>query len=77
VLALRPAPVQITYLGFAGTSGARGVVDYIITDQFITPPESQPYYSEQLLSLPHTYQPQVSSMRLLQPLVRHICLFDH
>mmetsp|Transcript_47351 Transcript_47351/g.93140 ORF Transcript_47351/g.93140 Transcript_47351/m.93140 type:complete len:624 (-) Transcript_47351:204-2075(-) len=59
VLALRPAPVQVTYLGFAGTTGApRDVLDYIITDPIISPPSFQKYFSEELLPLPHMYQPQ-------------------
>jgi protein O-GlcNAc transferase len=59
VLALRPAPIQVTYLGFAGTSGGTDAVDYIITDRFITPPDSQEFYSEKFMYLPETYQPQV------------------
>lgn len=39
-LAMRPAPVQITMLGFASTSGAVGVVDYIIVDPIIAPPRT-------------------------------------
>jgi hypothetical protein len=37
-LALRPAPVQMTFQGFPGTTGARGIVDYIIVDPVVAPP---------------------------------------
>jgi protein O-GlcNAc transferase len=56
ILALRPAPIQISWLGFPGTMGAP-FVDYLISDRFITPPEQAGAYSEQLLLLPDTYQP--------------------
>ena len=55
ICALRPAPVQVTYLGFPGTTGA-DFLDYIITDRIITPEDQSPYYSEQLVYLPHCYQ---------------------
>lgn len=56
ILALRPAPLQVNWLGFPGTMGAP-FVDYLISDAWITPPETAAYYSEQLLLMPHTYQP--------------------
>mgnify|MGYP001084478779 CR=1 FL=1 len=37
-LALRPAPVQVTFMGFAGTTGAKGIVDYIVVDPVLAPP---------------------------------------
>lgn len=55
IFALRPAPVQISYLGFPGSMGA-DCIDYIITDRFITPPEQQCYFSERFVYLPDTYQ---------------------
>ncbi len=55
ICAPRPAPVQATYLGFPGTTGA-GFIDYIITDRVVTPEEHLPFYSEQPAYLPHTYQ---------------------
>jgi predicted O-linked N-acetylglucosamine transferase (SPINDLY family) len=49
VFALRPAPVQITYLGYAYTSGLREM-DYRITDAVCDHPEiSAPFYTEKLL----------------------------
>jgi len=55
ILALRPAPIQVNYLGYPGTMGA-DFVDYLITDRFITPPERAPFFSEQLVYLPDCYQ---------------------
>ena len=54
ICALRPAPVQATYLGFPGTSGA-GFFDYIITDRIVTPETHLTYYSEKPVYLPHCY----------------------
>lgn len=56
ILALRPAPIQINWLGFPGTMGAP-FADYLISDAFITPAEQAQHYAEQLICLPDTYQP--------------------
>jgi predicted O-linked N-acetylglucosamine transferase (SPINDLY family) len=55
IMALRPAPVQVNWLGFPGTMSAP-FVDYLITDRVIVPPEQAQYYAEQLVYLPDTYQ---------------------
>jgi len=55
VLALKPAPIQISYLGFSGTMGA-DFIDYVITDQIVTPPEEEKYYAEKFIYLPKCYQ---------------------
>lgn len=51
VLAHRPAPVQVNYLGYPGTSGA-AFVDYLVADEIILPPGCEPFYSEALVRLP-------------------------
>lgn len=56
ILAFRPAPVQVNYLGFPGTMGA-SFVDYIIADDFIVPPGAEKFYVETLAYLPDCYQP--------------------
>lgn len=56
ILALRPAPIQVNWLGFPGTMGAP-FADYLISDFFLTPPDQAQHYSEQLVCLPDTYQP--------------------
>jgi protein O-GlcNAc transferase len=55
ICALRPAPIQINYLGFLGTTGA-DFIDYIITDSVVSPPDHSPFYSEKLVYMPHCYQ---------------------
>lgn len=55
VLALRPAPIQVNYLGYPGSMGA-DFIDYLIGDPVVTPLEHQADYSEALALLPHCYQ---------------------
>jgi len=55
ILAYRPAPIQITYLGLPATTGFP-FIDYVIADEFLIPPAEAPYYSEKLLYMPHVYQ---------------------
>lgn len=50
----RPAPIQATYLGFPGTTGA-DYIDYILVDEFVVPKTMQPFYSEKLFHLPGSY----------------------
>ncbi len=56
ILALRPAPVQVNYMGYAGTMGAE-FIDYMVTDCFMTPPEQQPYFTERFVYLPDSAMP--------------------
>ena len=61
IAALRPAPINVNWLGFAGSMGVtpsgKPLFDYILTDNFISPPQSIPHYAEKLALLPHCYQP--------------------
>jgi protein O-GlcNAc transferase len=54
ILAHRPAPVQVTYLGYAGTTGA-GFIDYVIADKTVLPLDQQPFYSERIVHLPDCF----------------------
>ncbi|HOM13879.1 MAG TPA: hypothetical protein PLB41_11225 [Rubrivivax sp.] len=56
VLAWRPAPVQATWLGFPGTTGAEWI-DYVIGDPVVTPLAHAAFYSEKIAQLPVCYQP--------------------
>ena len=56
VMMLRPAPVQVNFLGYPGTLGG-GICDYIITDSFVTPMTAASDYSEAFAYMPHSYQP--------------------
>jgi protein O-GlcNAc transferase len=53
--AWRPAPVQVSYLGFPATMGA-DFIDYIVVDPFVVPSSQQPFFSERLVHLPGSYQ---------------------
>jgi protein O-GlcNAc transferase len=55
ICARRPAPIQVRYLGMAGTSGA-DFYDYLIADEVVVPEAHAQFYSEQLVYLPHCYQ---------------------
>src|SRR5258708_24396797 len=55
VLALRPAPIQVHYLGYPGTLGGT-LADYLIADDVVAPPEHAPDYAEALVQLPGSYQ---------------------
>lgn len=55
ILAYRPAPIQVGYLGLPATSALPGV-DWIIADRFVMPPEYLPYCSERPIYLPNSYQ---------------------
>jgi len=55
ILAGRPAPIQISYLGFPGTSGTK-FIDYLISDKIAAPKSSQRFYSEKIVYLPRCYQ---------------------
>ncbi|MEH6874535.1 MAG: tetratricopeptide repeat protein [Candidatus Competibacter sp.] len=51
LFALRPAPVQVSFLGYPGTLGAE-YVPYLIADQIVLPEESRPWFSECPVYLP-------------------------
>jgi protein O-GlcNAc transferase len=56
ILAPHPAPLQVGFLGYAGTTGA-AFIDYIIADRVIVPEESCAFYSEKVVHLPDCYLP--------------------
>ena len=56
ILAQRPAPIQVNYLGYPSTMGAP-FIDYIIADPFIAPMEHQRFFDEKIVHLPDCYQP--------------------
>ncbi|NER99796.1 MAG: O-linked N-acetylglucosamine transferase, SPINDLY family protein, partial [Symploca sp. SIO1B1] len=53
VMALKPAPVQVTWLGW-DASGIPGI-DYFIADPYVLPDSAQDYYTEKIWRLPQTY----------------------
>jgi predicted O-linked N-acetylglucosamine transferase (SPINDLY family) len=61
ILAFKPAPIQVNYLGYPGTTGAT-FIDYIIIDPFLVPPAMARYFSEKLVHIPVSYQPNMRRM---------------
>ncbi len=51
IFAARAAPVQASYLGYAGTM-ASSSIDYVIADRIVIPPAHRYYYTEKVVSLP-------------------------
>lgn len=55
IFAHRCAPVQVSYLGYPGTTGA-DYMDYVIADKVVLPPQAQRHYTEKACYLPGSYQ---------------------
>lgn len=55
ILALRPAPIQVGYLGFLSTTGA-SFIDYLVSDAIVVPEDHESCFDEKLLRMPHCYQ---------------------
>ena len=64
LLALRPAPIIVNWLGYPGTV-ASPYHHYIVADDWIIPPDHEIYYSEKVLRLP-CYQPN-NRVRVIAP----------
>jgi protein O-GlcNAc transferase len=56
IFAHRAAPVQVNYLGYAGTLGAE-YMDYVLADEVVIPPGQERWYAERVIRLPHCYLP--------------------
>ena len=55
IMALRPAPIQVNYLGYPGTMGS-DAIDYAIVDSVVVPREEQVFFTEKLVWMPDCYQ---------------------
>ena len=57
------APIQVNFLGYPGTSGAKSI-DYIVADKNLISDENQKFYSEKIIFLPNSYQPNVKETKI-------------
>ena len=71
-LALRPAPVQVGWLAYPGTSGAPWL-DYAIADAVVLPDWLRPAFSETVLWLPRCFQPSDPTREVGEPPPREAC----
>ena len=55
IFSLRVAPIQISYLGYPGTTGSDGI-DYLIADKVVIPDKFRKFYSEKVIYMPNCYQ---------------------
>jgi predicted O-linked N-acetylglucosamine transferase (SPINDLY family) len=72
VLAMRPAPVQVNWLAYPGTSGAPWI-DYVLADGFVLPESLAPHYSERVVRLPRCFQPSDTARAIPAPPSRAEC----
>jgi len=63
VFALRPAAVQVCYLGYPGTTGA-AFIDYLVADAVVVPRSDWAWFSEKAVWMPASYQVNDASQRL-------------
>jgi predicted O-linked N-acetylglucosamine transferase (SPINDLY family) len=64
----RVAPIQINFLGYPGTMGAQ-FIDYIVADKFLVPPEYRECYTENIIYMPDTFQPNDNSKIISQKIL--------
>ena len=61
----RCAPIQINYLGYAGTMG-ENLHDYIIADKVVIPERNYKYYSEKIIFIPNSFFPNSLGNEILE-----------
>jgi predicted O-linked N-acetylglucosamine transferase (SPINDLY family) len=66
IFARRPAPIQIGYLGYPGTIGAP-LLDYLVADRTVIPPEALPHYDERVVWLPGCFFPSDTTLPVTGP----------
>ena len=72
VLAMRPAPVQVNWLAYPGTSGAPWI-DHVMADAFVLPEALAPHFSEHVVRLPRCFQPTDTARMIPAAPSRHEC----
>ncbi len=68
IFSYRAAPIQVSYLGYPGSTGAP-YIDYVVADKTVIPQASQPCYSEKIAYLPNSYQVNDSSRKISDKVV--------
>ena len=86
ILARKPSPVQINFLGYPGSMGAP-FIDYVVGDPIVTPLDAAPLYSEAIAQMPRCFQPNGRWRPLPQAMSRAdaglvegafvMCAFNH
>jgi predicted O-linked N-acetylglucosamine transferase (SPINDLY family) len=71
-LALRPAPIQVNWLAYPGTSGAPWI-DYVIADRVVLSDAVRPHFSEAVAYLPRCFQPSDPTRIVAEPPPRTAC----
>ena len=69
ILAQRPAPIQINFLGYPGTMGV-DFIDYILADAITIPPGHDRFYQEKVVRLPNCLLPIDTKRQISEPLSR-------
>lgn len=73
IFSYRPAPVQVNYLGYPGTTGT-DYMDYILADRYVIPESHQQFYTEKVVYLPDSYLPNDNSLEISeQTPTRSVC----
>jgi protein O-GlcNAc transferase len=65
IFAMSAAPIQVSYLGYPGTM-AINYLDYLIADRTLIPKDKQKYYSEKIVYMPDSYQPNLSRKNIFE-----------
>tara|TARA_B110000027_G_scaffold132414_1_gene158534 strand:- start:311 stop:1630 length:1320 start_codon:yes stop_codon:yes gene_type:complete len=63
IFAMSAAPIQVNYLGYAGTM-AVDYIDYLIADHTVIPNDKKIYYSEKIVFMPNSYKPNDSKTKV-------------
>ncbi|MDB9699569.1 hypothetical protein OAA33_01440, partial [Candidatus Pelagibacter sp.] len=63
IFAMSAAPIQVNYLGYPGTM-AVDFIDYLIADHELIPNDKKIHYSEKIVFMPNSYQPNFSKTKV-------------
>ena len=63
IMALKPAPIIVSLLGYVGSTGST-FTDYLIADKTVIPPTELKYYTEKVVYMPDTYWPTDDSIQI-------------